>query len=340
MSNAWFQIRTAELLEKTLNECDNKEELIDAKDSHGDALVHFAARMHSLAMLKMLHKHGANMGAVNEHGRQALHEAIDSLECVSYLVNVCKVDVNALKRGDWTPIMIADGRLLAMKGRLDIVKVLVDAGALLDRATKDGRTALHLAVQQGHPEMTSYLARQCPKAIIKSTNSGRLPVQIAAALCDTPDSLLQIIMDLVSNAPVPLSAILAHRDKSGRSVLLDAVVSRNLTLLEYLLNQGADPNETDAIGRNMIHHASMMGHLDVLQLIAQIAEEQKWVVHWDIPDAWDRWTPLMHAAKEGNVKIVQFLLDKPIDKTKVDKQGRTAKDLACMWQREAVIAYL
>lgn len=36
-----------------------------------------------------------------------------------------------------------------MKGYLDIVKVLVDAGALLNRTTRDGRTALYLAVQEG-----------------------------------------------------------------------------------------------------------------------------------------------------------------------------------------------
>lgn len=38
---------------------------------------------------------------------------------------------------------------IAWKGRLDIVQILVKAGALLNRTTKDGRTALYLAVQEG-----------------------------------------------------------------------------------------------------------------------------------------------------------------------------------------------
>lgn len=42
-----------------------------------------------------------------ESGRRPIHEVIDSAECVSYLVNTCHVDVNAMKRGDWTPVMIA-----------------------------------------------------------------------------------------------------------------------------------------------------------------------------------------------------------------------------------------
>lgn len=36
-----------------------------------------------------------------------------------------------------------------MKGNLDIVSLLTESGALLNRQTKDGRTALYLAVQEG-----------------------------------------------------------------------------------------------------------------------------------------------------------------------------------------------
>lgn len=37
-----------------------------------------------------------------------------------------------------------------MKGYLDIVMILVNAGALLNRTTKDGRSALYLAIQEGN----------------------------------------------------------------------------------------------------------------------------------------------------------------------------------------------
>lgn len=37
-----------------------------------------------------------------------------------------------------------------MKGNLEIVKLLTESGALLNRKTKDGRTALYLAVQEGN----------------------------------------------------------------------------------------------------------------------------------------------------------------------------------------------
>lgn len=38
---------------------------------------------------------------------------------------------------------------VALKGNLEIVKFLTASGALLNRHTRDGRTALYLAVQEG-----------------------------------------------------------------------------------------------------------------------------------------------------------------------------------------------
>lgn len=48
---------------------------VNEKDQHGDALVHFAARAHAVDVLQVLHDHGADLGAVNEHG--IVHSIID-----------------------------------------------------------------------------------------------------------------------------------------------------------------------------------------------------------------------------------------------------------------------
>lgn len=101
-----------------------------------------------------------------------MHEAIDSVDCVAYLVKQGNVDVNALKRGDWTPLMSAGNGMmmmayvsltciLALKGNLDIIKILEQAGAQLDRITKDGRTALHLAIQNGNDQIQATTFAYC-----------------------------------------------------------------------------------------------------------------------------------------------------------------------------------
>ncbi|KAG1452181.1 hypothetical protein G6F55_008819 [Rhizopus delemar] len=290
---------------------------INKQDDHGDSLIHFASRTHSLATMKLLIEYGADPEAVNEHGRRAIHEAIDSIECVDYLVNTCKVDVNAMKRGDWTPLMIA-----AMKGYLDIVMILVNAGALLNRTTKDGRSALYLAIQEGHVELAKYLTNQHPQAITQPTKSGRLPIQAAAALLDNTTAY-EITTYLLCHASVPISSLLSHRDNSGRDLLLDAAVSQNLELLKYLLDHGADPNDKDSLGRTMIHHAAMMDHLKVLRLL-----ESTDGIQWDAPDAWDSWTALMHCSRQGHINTVKYLIEEiKVNVHHKDKQGRTAKDI-------------
>lgn len=139
---------------------------------------------------------------------------------------------------------------------------------------------------------------------------------------------------LLSHA-APLQQLLAHRDNSGRDILLDSAVSQNLDLLQFLLDQGADPTDADSLGRNMIHHAAMMGHLNVLKLLAQIRVISD---YWNVKDGWDNWTPLMHAARQGYKDIVQYLVETiRVDLTCTDKQGRTAKDIGIFLKRKKTI---
>lgn len=162
---------------------------------------------------------------------------------------------------------------------------------------------------------------------MKPTKSGRLPIQMAAASCDFGDKVAYDITTFLFDH-VPPREILAYNDKSGRGLLQDAVVARNLGLVRFLLNQGANPNQVDSIGRSVIHHAAMMGHLDVLEMLLDNT-----ALCWDSPDAWDNWTPLMHAARQGHFPIVQFLVKQGLaDKNRRDKHGRTAKDLGNVYK--------
>ncbi|KAI8380249.1 ankyrin repeat-containing domain protein [Blakeslea trispora] len=325
-------IKTIETEDVSTVDQNELKQVLYEKDEHGDTLLHFASRAHNLPAVRLLVDLGADREAMNEHGRRPIHEAIDSVECLSYLIKTCGVDTNAMKRGDWTPIMIA-----ATKGHMDILRLLVESGSLLKRTTRDGRTPLYLAVQEGHLEASKFLTDQYPDAITQATNSGRLPIQAAAALSHT-DKAFELTNYLLSHATVSLSTLLSHRDNSGRNVVLDAVVAQNLPLLEYLLLEAnADANDSDSLGRRMVHHAAMMGHLDVLEAL------NKWnaISDWNIVDDWDHWTPLMHAARQGHEQVVEYLINTMhVDSTIKDKQQRTAKDIASLWQHTTVVKLL
>ncbi|ORX57512.1 ankyrin [Hesseltinella vesiculosa] len=306
--------------------------VLNQADRHGDGLVHFAARAYALPLLTALHDHGANMMLVNEHGRQPLHEALGDLACTQYLLATCHVNANAMKRGDWTPVMIATN-----KDDLATVQLLVRHGALLDLKTKDRRTALHMAVQQGNVELVQFLIKACPANLLAETKSGRIPVQMAAALTDnlaaTGHRLTQDFLATHRHEQ------LSHRDQAGCTVLVDAIVANQLATVAWLATTaGADLSTRDALGRQGWHHAAMLGHVAMLRLWHQLTLQD--LVGLNQPDTWDHWTPLMHAARHNHLDAVQCLLELGADTSLLDKLGRSAKDIALLWQHHAVAQLL
>src|SRR5262249_6155795 len=126
----------------------------------------------------------------------------ESAECTQLLLNFGyadgTLDVNCLKRGDWTPLHLA-----AMKGQHDVAKLLLEHGANASIMTSDGYTALHCAAQDGHLPICKLFAEQKDKVdnqsavndgqatvagnaslfeklMFSKTRSGRIPVQTAA----------------------------------------------------------------------------------------------------------------------------------------------------------------
>ncbi|KAG2174272.1 hypothetical protein INT43_004295 [Umbelopsis isabellina] len=321
---------------------EEKDELLSAIFVHGDSIAHFAAREHKLEILKVLAKHQCSFEISNDNGqllqylplrRRPLHEAIDSQLCVEFLVSICKVDINAMKRGDWTALMIAVSFWnKAMKGIDDTVKFLIKAGARVDMINRDGWNALHLAVKEGkflsfarYTELAKYLVDIHPQATMVISKSGRLSVQTAAR-CNADPSLT---LYLLKNSSSPPEAILNHQDNSGQTLLQDAVAAKNIDLVRVLLEEyKADANVPDKLGRTAVHHAAMIGSLAILTVFHELHDSQKTVIQWDIPDSWDQWTPLMHAAREGNMDCAAYLIKCcHCDASKKDKQGRTAHEI-------------
>jgi ankyrin repeat protein len=68
-----------------------------------------------------------------------------------WCVDVFHVDSN--EEGDWTPLMIA-----AQTGHMEVVKVLLKAGASVGLRLSDGRTALSLATAKGHADVAALLS--------------------------------------------------------------------------------------------------------------------------------------------------------------------------------------
>ncbi|CAG8534434.1 11625_t:CDS:2 [Gigaspora rosea] len=225
---------------------ENSRKLINSPDIHDDTLVHFAARFHKIEVLSFLVQDmGGNPMAVNEHGRQPLHEAIDNLDCVKYLCEQ-NVDVNCMKRGDWTPVMIA-----AMKGRLDIIKVLVDHGANVNFQNKDGWNSLHFAAKEVSSQKDLHYL------LSSVDNSGTSLLQNAVI-----SGNIQMVKKLIQE----FCCSITHKDKLGRQAIHNASMIGILDMIKILVEAECNVNEKDEWdGWTPLHHACKEGHINVVK---------------------------------------------------------------------------
>ena len=107
------------------------------------------------------------------------------------------------------------------------------------------------------------------------------------------------------------------RDRSGRTLLLQAVHADQVDIARLLIDRGASVNAKDAIDDTPFLYASAEGRLKILNLILDAGP--------DLSDT-NRFggTGLIPAAHHGHVETVRRLLETKIDIDHVNKLGWTA----------------
>ena len=133
--------------------------LIDAgadidTNNDGHSPLHLASRSGALEVVKMLVKAGAGVNATDGNGRTCLIDAAHygHTETVRYLVGLPEVDVNYRGMCSETALHCA-----VNQGHPDMVQVLIDVGADIDTRNDDGHSPLHCASQEGALEVVKML---------------------------------------------------------------------------------------------------------------------------------------------------------------------------------------
>ncbi|XP_050302292.1 ankyrin repeat domain-containing protein 16-like [Anthonomus grandis grandis] len=230
----------------------------------GDTALHIAARLGHINIIDYLLQNYSPccVDIKNKDDKTPLHEAAQFAQYESVL-QLCSygASVNALKRADWTPLMLACTKLQPQS--LNIIKDLVHRGAILNVPNKDGWTCNHLLAREGILEGTDkifeYLVSEGLEVSSKTKN-GRTSLHIAA------------LHGNIGLAPILLQYIdIDTRDGCGNTPLHEAILGQHINFVKILIERGADINATNNNMHSCLHLASSQNYIEGIHyLIAHV----------------------------------------------------------------------
>ncbi|XP_071522835.1 uncharacterized protein [Panulirus ornatus] len=220
----------------------------------GSTLLHWAASKGYDELVADLLARGLTVDAVNRLGRTPLGLAMWA--GYTTIVNTLLQEKVVLSEED------KDWRTIAREEvGLGIVKVIEEtAVCALDACRSDGFTLLHLAAQQGYPNMMHRLLSLKLSPDVKN-NHGETPLFVAIR-----NNQLACVQQLI-NAGTRLSLV----DNRGGSALHMAAKNGNVTVIDMLLTtseleeRDVDINRCDNIGYTPIYYAINASRYDIVQ---------------------------------------------------------------------------
>ena len=234
--------------------------------------------------------------------------------------------------GRLTPLMLA-----ARQGDVELARILVGAGADVNAAAGDGKTALALAIFNGNYELASYLVDS--KADVNKADAQRFTPLFWAVdrrnmetapnfpwmVTVDPMPLIRKLLDAGADANALVNNTPRARMREGSprivfaTALMRAAFAADLELVKLLLERGADPTIISRDGETMLSAAAGLAfihgyhrgkspeeRLQVVRLFVALGNDVNWPDDYGI-------TPLMAAGNYGNVPIIQFLIDAGAD---------------------------
>lgn len=222
--------------------------------------------------------------------------------------------------------------LAIQEGRFDVVKFLLEAKANVNHVVQEsGQFALLTAAACGYEEIFNYLAPLTEPKLWQEAQE-LLPEGIRQRQREeAADPLVCMLTSAVGNNNVDeVKEILAKGvdvngfDEMGRTALLTAAQKRYISIVQLLLEAGADPNlgddERDQTPLMVAIGASEQSRSICSLLIAAGANVNAQTT--------DGMTPLMWAAQFGNLEITEMLIRFNADASLKDIDGKTALNYA------------
>lgn len=296
-----------------------------------------AARQSDLAKVKKYLSPEVLVNFKNPYtGDTALHAAVTSVypkrkQVVETLIRK-GAHLNEKNKDFLTPLHLA-----ADNSHYDIMDVLLRSGAKVNALDGLGQTALHRCarddnlqacrvlmsyhVDVGIVSLQGYTAAQVASPNVQKVLQDP-PIGSADVECQLLEAAKAGDLDQVQRLLTTYPHIVNCRDLDGRhsTPLHFASGYNRVSVVEYLLQQGADVHAKDKGGLVPLHNACSYGHYEVTELLVKHGASV------NVADLW-KFTPLHEAAAKGKYEIVKLLLKHGADSTKKNRDNATPLDL-------------
>jgi len=123
-------------------------------------------------------------------------------------------------------------------------------------------------------------------------------------------------------------------DQDGHTALMFAAFNGHSEIVLALLERGAGVSRRDLMGRTALLYASTGPFPETVKILLDNGAEP------NIIDSDEHFTPLMHAAAEGNLDVVKILLEYKADLSLKDVDGDDAESFARQAGHIQVAEYL
>ncbi len=336
----------------------------------------FACEKGHLEVVKLLIQAGANLFEKNEGQENILSRAIVSgnASLVRYLLALDgmldPMVINAVSESGYTPLLQA-----IFYGNLDIVKLLMRAGANPLVTDENGDTVFHFAMlNETNDEVLGYLlgSNRIDNEVINQPNAeGMTPLLMACLshhleavnmfIYAGADPLLtnrkgdnalhiaskhgsvKIISSLLKQPGMSDAAVINRPNAEGFTPLSHACDNNHLDAAEVLIEAGANLRAQTNNGDTALHLASIKGHTNMMELLFE---------NEDGIDSGDEiylpletqnkqgCTPFLLACASGQIEVIDLLLDQGASFHDRNGEGNTAFHLASMNGKKEVLEYL
>lgn len=230
--------------------------------------------------------------------------------------------------------MLTDGAtsviIGALAGKLDIVRMLIDRGAIFDAQWSDlqGVMLLYCAATYGNVKIAELLL-ELGANVNSVTVHGQTPLLIACQM-GHPQLVNLLISEGVCTTEkevTPLDAAAMIDD------FIDDYRRTNTEVAKLLVENGANVNAKMHTGGTRIFWAAFYGDIEIVTLLLSKGAETNHITIYG--------TTLLHYAVNGSsLEIVKLVAEKNIDLWYKSDQGETALDLAVRKDKHDIVNFL